>query len=421
MDEDRAKPLVLLVDDDPLQLEWLDEVLRDDFATLRAECGQQALALVQQGIRPDLLLLDVKLPDLSGHEVLRCVHAIPGVEHLPVIMISADRSEQNEMAGFDLGADDFVAKPIDPRILMLRMRNLLQRESLRQETLRLGLAQAEQALNATQMELRATRLELEEAAKLQALGRMVASFAHDIGNPIGNSLLAITTLQDELSALAGKLEDNQLSRSALQRFVEVSRDGANLAVKNLDLARLMLQSFKQQAMDQATAQCREVELGAWLREVVFVLSPMWRRREIDVQVEVADDLRIITLPGPLGQIVGNLIGNAVAHAFEPGQPGTVRLIASAVGDDQVELRVIDNGKGMSPEVAAKAMEPFFTTRAGKGGTGLGLDIVKQATERQLQGCVSFSSHPGVGTDFCLRLPRRLPDPVAEKSGPASAS
>ena len=180
-----------------------------------------------------------------------------------------------------------------------------------------------------------------------------------------------------------------------------------MALRNLDSARQMLQSFKQQALDQATAQRREVDLAEWVPEVLFVLSPMWRKRSVEVRPEIAGVLPITTLPGPLSQVIGNLIGNALVHAFDEGETGLVRLLATA-DSDQVELRVIDNGKGMSPSVAAKAFEPFFTTRAGRGGTGLGLDIVKQVVEKQLSGSLSFHTELGRGSEFRIRLPRVLP-------------
>lgn len=405
---DQAKSLVLLVDDEPIQLEWLCAVLQDEFELEQADCGARALSLVEQGLKPDLVLLDVQLPDFSGHEVLRAIHQIPAVEHVPVIIMSADRSERNEMVGFDLGADDFIAKPIDPRILKLRMRNLLQREQLRRETLRLGVAQAEQALATTQAELRATRTELEEVAKFQALGRLVASFAHDIGNPIGNGLLAITSLQEEVESLNHKLAESQLSRTAMHRFIETSRQGSNLAIRNLELARQMLQAFKRQALDQATVQCRKIELVAWLRETMFVLSPMWRKSGVEVRIDIEGPLPITTLPGPLTQVLSNLVGNAITHAFDDGKVGQVILAGKALPDGSIELRVKDNGKGMSEAVAARALEPFFTTKAGSGGTGLGLDIVKQIVERQLQGELSFTTTLGVGTEFNVRLPAGLP-------------
>ena len=407
MQSSDSKPLVLLVDDEPLHLQWLGAVLQGEFDLREAETGRAALDLLKQGAKPQLVLLDVQLPDLSGHEVLKEMRGVAGIEYVPVIIMSADRSEQNEMAGFDLGADDFVAKPIDPRILKLRMRNLLQREDLRQETLRLGVAQSEQALATAEAELRATRGELEEAAKLQALGRLVASFAHDIGNPIGNSLLAISTLQSELSDLANKFQGNALTKQALERGFKVSQQGADMALRNLDSARQMLQSFKQQALDQATAQRREVDFAEWIPEVLFVLSPMWRKRRIEVRPEIDGALPVTTLPGPLTQVIGNLISNSIAHAFDDGDAGLIRLLAE--GDEHsVALKVIDNGKGMTEAVAAKAFEPFFTTRAGRGGTGLGLDIVKQLVEKQLSGSLSFNTAVGRGTEFCIRLPRVLP-------------
>jgi len=114
-------------------------------------------------------------------------------------------------------------------------------------------------------------------------------------------------------------------------------------------------------------------------------------------------------PGPLGQVAINLINNAYLHAFEEGQAGELRIQARQEGD-QVRIEFRDNGRGMSPEALDKLFLPFFSTKIGKGGTGLGMAIVQTLSSKTLGGSVSVASEPGQGTCVTVLLPLCAPTP-----------
>jgi signal transduction histidine kinase len=107
-------------------------------------------------------------------------------------------------------------------------------------------------------------------------------------------------------------------------------------------------------------------------------------------------------------VVTNIVLNAVAHGFEPGQSGSVEIRAAAEDVNQVAITFSDNGRGMPPDVRRRAFEPFFTTRRGQGGTGLGLHIVHNIVTGRLGGRISVSSEPGGGTTFRVLIPRVAP-------------
>jgi signal transduction histidine kinase len=119
-------------------------------------------------------------------------------------------------------------------------------------------------------------------------------------------------------------------------------------------------------------------------------------------------------PGPYGQVLTNLVLNAIAHGFLNRDSGAMRIEAVRRGNDQVELNFVDDGAGMSEEIQRRAFEPFFTTRRNRGGTGLGLHIVHNLITRQLGGRVRLESAPGRGTTFRITLP--LVAPKDEISG-----
>ncbi len=121
-------PRLLLVDDQPANLHLLAEILRDDYAITTTTRGAEVLDLAGSQPQPDLILLDVMMPDVNGLEVLRRLRANPQTSDIPVIMVSADGTENTQYAGLEEGSDDYVVKPIQPRILLARVRNLLHRK-----------------------------------------------------------------------------------------------------------------------------------------------------------------------------------------------------------------------------------------------------------------------------------------------------
>jgi signal transduction histidine kinase len=113
------------------------------------------------------------------------------------------------------------------------------------------------------------------------------------------------------------------------------------------------------------------------------------------------------LPGPLGQVVINLVNNAYLHAFEGITAGVLTIRAADLGS-RVEISIADNGVGMDPVVQAQVFNPFFSTKIGRGGTGLGLSIVDSLVRKVLRGSLHIESSPGAGTAFLIGLPKVLP-------------
>ncbi len=122
------KPLILLVDDVPVNLHVLAAALKSSYRIKTATSGAAALELVQREDRPQLILLDVMMPGMSGIEVLRRLRENPDTRDIPVIFVSADTSEQSQLDGLDLGAEDYLTKPVVTSVLLARVRNLIQRK-----------------------------------------------------------------------------------------------------------------------------------------------------------------------------------------------------------------------------------------------------------------------------------------------------
>jgi signal transduction histidine kinase len=275
--------------------------------------------------------------------------------------------------------------------------------------LRSSKERAEQAL----ADLQAARQDLIDAERLAALGGLVAGIAHEVNNPIGISLTVASSFASRCEAFGRDLRSEApLRRSRLDDFVNASNDAARQLVANLQRAGELVQSFKQVAVDRAHAERRQFDLQEATDQIIASLRPVLRKSRVDLNVTVPDGLIVDSYPGAYGQVLTNLFLNALTHAFPEGRDGTIDIRAQEIDNRHVEISIADDGTGMTPDVLRQAFDPFFTTRRGEGGTGLGLHIVYNLVTQQLGGRLSLASRPGQGTLFRITLPRAAPrEPV----------
>lgn len=255
----------------------------------------------------------------------------------------------------------------------------------------------------------------EEVTRSEAratLGTLIASVSHEMGTPMGNSLMTASTLADQARHFQAQLDAGALRRSTLTEFITQVRDGNALLMRNLERAVALLKNFRQVAADQASEQRRQFDLGQVLGEVLHTLAPSLKREAHAVTLDVPEGIAMDSYPGPLGQVVINLVNNAYLHAFEGLAQGTVQLRVSA-SESEVTLVCQDNGRGIAPEILEKMFMPFFSTRIGSGGTGLGMSIVDNLVKTTLGGSLSVASTLGVGTTITITLPRVAPAPHSD--------
>jgi signal transduction histidine kinase len=268
--------------------------------------------------------------------------------------------------------------------------------------LRASKEHAEQAL----AELRDAQKNLIQAEKLAALGGLVAGIAHEVNNPVGISLTVASSFARRCEMFAEELREPPLRRSRLDEFVATSHAAANQLVANLQRAGELIQSFKQVAVDRSHAERRQFDLAEATDQIIASLRPVLKKLPLSLTVEVPPGIAMDSYPGSYGQVLTNLFLNAVAHAYPEGQAGTLSVGARAVGANDVEITVADDGVGMAEGVRARAFDPFFTTRRDRGGTGLGLHIIYNLVTQSLGGRLAMDSAPGRGTTFHITIPRQ---------------
>jgi PAS domain S-box-containing protein len=268
------------------------------------------------------------------------------------------------------------------------------------------------AYRTTELELAMGRLnesreELVRSQAKAALSALVASVAHELSTPIGNSVLVASTFSDLSRQLQQQVESGQLRKSNLLDMCRNLDEGSLLLQRNLSRSETLLRNFKQVAADQASEQQRPFDLAEVIAEVVSSLGPSLRKSPHRVVQRIEAGIIMDSLPGPLGQVVINLINNAYMHAFEGRLDGVLAITASVQGE-QVTLQFADNGVGIPQGVLLHLFEPFFSTKIGRGGTGLGMSIVDSIVRKVLGGAMQVQSVVGQGTTLEIRLPRVAP-------------
>jgi ligand-binding sensor domain-containing protein/signal transduction histidine kinase len=300
--------------------------------------------------------------------------------------------------------------------LRLRGANRRRRELEQQVAERTAqLSEAKERAETALRDLQGTQRQLVVAEKMASLGQLVAGVAHEINTPIGIAVTAASHLQEGVHGLSGKLGSGRLTRSDLERWNADVEEAMRLILGSLDRAHTLIASFKQVAVDQSSEQQRQFDLGGFLTEVQFALQPSYRRSGHALVIDCPDGIALDTYPGALFRIVTNWVNNSLLHGFAGRERGHMRISARRDGD-RVELRYQDDGVGMPLEVAARAFDPFFTTRRGSGGSGLGLHLVYNLATQLLGGEIQLHSVPGAGTRFVLSFPLQAPPRPAGKGG-----
>ncbi|WP_226929449.1 PAS domain-containing sensor histidine kinase [Janthinobacterium aquaticum] len=278
-----------------------------------------------------------------------------------------------------------------------------------ERTTALTLANSE--LAAALSHLSITQDELVRRDKLAALGALVAGIAHELNTPIGNGLVVATTMAERTQALRASLPDG-LRRSELETYLAQASEADAIVLRNLQRSADLVSSFKQIAVDRASSQRRHFLLRQFVAELMLPLSATLKGSSHTLQQDIAGHLALDSYPGPLGQVLSSLFENCLRHAFDGRSNGVISITGRASEDGKsVLLAVSDNGVGIAADDLARIYDPFFTTKLGSGGSGLGLHVAHNIVTGVLGGQISASSD-GHGATFTLLLPVVAPQAPA---------
>lgn len=364
------KDQILAVDDSPDNLFLLQTLLEEEgYDITLAENGRVALDKIQRS-PPELVLLDVMMPEMDGFEVTKRIRTNPKLPFIPILLITA-YDHPSVVKGLDMGADDFIRKPVEVDELLARVRSLLR--------------------------LKHSVDERDEIARQRE--DFVSRLTHDLRTPLVAADRILNLMQQ------GAL--GEIPPPVLEAIVTMTRSNRNL----LTMVNTLLEVYRYEA-GRKYLSFSAIPVQQVIEEVIQELSALARDKKLSLEYKTAKQLNSIVMSDrlELHRLFMNLLGNAIK--FTDNGSVTVRLRnspkTSHSNQSWVVIEVEDTGFGISPEDQKQLFERFRQGSHKRSGSGLGLYLSKRIVEAH-QGTINVKSELGKGTLFTVKLPNHVDD------------
>lgn len=373
---------ILIVEDEQDTAEYMSTLLETrGYTTSWAYSGTEALEMLERACRQEdgscpihLVVLDVRLPDLDGYEVCRRIKDDEVLKHVSVIMVTALHSTSDKTKGLDLGADDYITKPFQPEELLARVRAVLR------------VRQMEREARQRAIELEQSQAQLIQVEKLAAMGRLAASIAHELNNPL-------QAIQNCLHLVLKR----PLPEPKRRQYLEMAQEEVE---RLIGIVQGMLEFYR-----PSKGQRAPIDTNTVVENVLALAAKQLQHGQVTVHQRLAPNLPPLeAVSDQLKQVFLNIVINAV-EAMPEG--GDLYVDTRLTPDGRwITVSFTDTGIGLSPEEQANIFEPFYTTKT--KGTGLGLSVSYGIIERH-GGSIEVHSQPGQGSRFTVKLPVSQPD------------
>lgn len=367
-------PLVLIIDDNPMNLDLLGSLLRGAGCVTRAAISGRRGLDVARLAPPDLIMLDITMPEMDGYTTCRALKEDPELRHIPVIFISALDDAMDKVRAFQVGGADYVTKPFQAEEVLARVRH------------QLALATLQRELRDRNRTLEEANRRLQEAERLKAV--FTAMLVHDLKSPLTSIGLALQIYQEEGAIPPRTLEGCQQSLS-----------------KVLGLVQDLLEVFRSEG-GEVPVQLEPVNPAGFFLELQAHFQPLAEHKGIGFACDLGELPPVIRIDAMrLERAFSNLLGNALKFTPPGGRIGLAAATEHRDGRRWLRAEVADTGRGIKEELLPHVFEPYFQTdgEARRLGVGLGLAIVKRTVTAH-QGRVEVRSREGQGCAFTLWLP-----------------
>jgi signal transduction histidine kinase len=415
---------VLVVDDNADMATLMIRAVESQGHEVFMACDGQCALQMASSERPDVILMDVMMPRMSGIEALRRLKEDEELQAIPVILVTAMGEDADVIAGLEAGAHDYVTKPFKREILAARVRSALR---IKQDHERLlGLTQQLQAEIAERMRMQE---ELVQAQKLESLGHLAAGIAHEINTPaqyVGDNTRFIRDVfasTDGLLGDLGRLLDGAKKGEITEELI--SEVDANFREADIEYIKVEAPKAIQQSLEglervanivramkdfahPGKGQRQPVDLNRAIESTLTVSRNEWKY-VADLVTDFDRNLPpVACLPADVNQVILNLVVNAaqaIAIVVGDGSRGRGKLTVRTRRDgDWAEIRVEDTGTGIPKNIRHRVFDHFFTTKEVGKGTGQGLAIAHAIVVQKHGGTIGFESEESEGTTFIVRLP-----------------
>lgn len=286
---------------------------------------------------------------------------------------------------------------------LLDQKHSLQEENIRRSKTEKTLTTTNKELILSIKELNIAKERLLETEKMASLGQLSAEVSHEVITPIGISITSSTYLLEQISTLKQTLDQNKMSKRSIENFINNATRSTELLTNNLYRASELLVSFKHIAVDQTNDKIRMINISKYIDEIIQSLHPKLRKTAHSINVNCDKNIEIYTHPGAIAQILLNMIINSITHGFEHINRGEITINID-YQPHKLIINYADNGHGLTPEAKNKLFEAFYTTKANKGGSGLGTHIIRNLVSDTLNGTVTAHSELNKGLSYHIEIP-----------------
>ncbi len=262
-------------------------------------------------------------------------------------------------------------------------------------------------LSATLDDLKTTQARLINSEKMAVLGEVTASLSHEINTPLGVGVSGASHLHEELIKIERSYRQNNVIKDDFEEFLSIGLDITDLITNNLRKAYRLIKSFKQVAVDQASETKRIFKVKAYTEQVLMSMGNIITKSGHIVTIHCDEELEIDGYPGAFSQVVNNLVMNSINHAYDAEEKGSI-LMEFESGNDKLTFIYSDDGKGMKADILDRIFEPYFTTKGGEGGTGLGMQVILDIITKLYKGTIDCTSEVGKGVTFTIVIQKELP-------------
>ena len=392
---------VLIVDDveaNRVSLQYLIHEFLEDVELFLASSGEEALKVTYKS-EIDIIILDIQMPGLDGFDTAKFLKTNPKTKNIPIIFLTAAfKEEEFQQKGFEIGAIDYLTKPIENlqfiNKLKLYIEVILKNKQL--EKVNENLYEHLQKEIELKEKIQKQQLELIEQSKMAALGEMISNIAHQWRQPL--SVISTCASGMQLNMELGMESQEDLIKK-IEMIVKTTKDLSH----TIDNFRDMTQKDK----------LTEFDLSELIDKCIENEASIIDENNIKVITELQDDIRPINLPNSLLQALMNIFMNA-KEALDKKDGEKLVFISTKKEENDVIIKIKDNGGGIKTEHINKVFEPYFTTKHQAHGVGLGLNIVYKIVKDTMQGKIrvrnsryNYEDKKHEGAEFILTVPFHL--------------
>jgi len=392
---DQKSYTIMAIDDTINNLNLLKDMLtKSGYKVIPFTNGTSALKAADKN-QPDLILLDITMPDLNGYEVCRLIKDNEKLKNIPVIFLSALNEIEDKVKAFNAGGVDYISKPFQFEEVEARVSTHLKIVELQNE-LKVKNGSLEKSLE----NLEIAQDQLIISRKLEWHREMLARVAHEINTPLGVCVTSSSFLMKLLDNASEIYIENKFNPEILKNFLMQSKESCEIMKTNINRLNCIIDNFKHISADFFLEEIQKFEIGEHIQTIMSSLSDNLSKNEHKVEFDIVEKINITNYKYVFLEIFHQLVINSIIHGFEDIKGGIIKIEIRAI-DNKVRILYRDNGKGIPANNLKIIFEPFYTTKKnmGMGRIGLGLYSVFNIITQTLKGNIECRSELGKFTEF----------------------